>query len=143
MWLNCCTRAMLRRRLNGVHAHHCLQFWCGSRSSSSKAGMDAFMALEKRLRDQRRHLEESKRMLEDVNLPEAHSPHCSHEEDMPENVKLNTHVQHQHNRTQRRRRRRKAPREPSPEECCGSSCAQCVWTIYWNELSDYERSKHS
>mmetsp|Transcript_28607 Transcript_28607/g.98780 ORF Transcript_28607/g.98780 Transcript_28607/m.98780 type:complete len:273 (-) Transcript_28607:331-1149(-) len=31
------------------------------------------------------------------------------------------------------------PREPKPEECCGNSCPNCVWTQYWVQLQDYER----
>ena len=30
------------------------------------------------------------------------------------------------------------PREPAPEECCGKGCEECVWTVYWNDLREYE-----
>lgn len=30
------------------------------------------------------------------------------------------------------------PKEPDPEECCGRGCAECVWTIYWDDLKAYE-----
>ncbi len=30
------------------------------------------------------------------------------------------------------------PREPTENECCGNGCAQCVWTVYWEELQKWE-----
>jgi Oxidoreductase-like protein, N-terminal len=30
------------------------------------------------------------------------------------------------------------PIEPAPEECCGKGCEECVWTVYWNNLREYE-----
>lgn len=29
------------------------------------------------------------------------------------------------------------PAEPSPEDCCGKGCVECVWTLYWAELQRY------
>jgi hypothetical protein len=30
------------------------------------------------------------------------------------------------------------PPEPAPEECCGKGCEECVWTVYWNQLREYQ-----
>lgn len=30
------------------------------------------------------------------------------------------------------------PTEPATEECCGKGCDECVWTVYWNNLRDYQ-----
>ena len=30
------------------------------------------------------------------------------------------------------------PPEPGTEECCGKGCEECVWTVYWNNLRDYQ-----
>lgn len=39
------------------------------------------------------------------------------------------------------------PKEPEPHECCGRGCEFCVWTIYWQDLKDFQaavaRSKGS
>ena len=32
------------------------------------------------------------------------------------------------------------PREPQPEECCGSGCVPCVYDVYWDKLERYERA---
>ncbi len=32
------------------------------------------------------------------------------------------------------------PVEPRESECCGTGCADCVWTTYWKELVEYEES---
>jgi|GEM_PF-108566 len=32
------------------------------------------------------------------------------------------------------------PREPEPQECCGTGCIPCVMDIYEEELWEYERS---
>lgn len=31
------------------------------------------------------------------------------------------------------------PTEPEPYECCGRGCEYCVWTLYWEELKEYQR----
>lgn len=31
------------------------------------------------------------------------------------------------------------PQPPDPYECCGNSCDNCVWTVYWEALEDWER----
>lgn len=33
------------------------------------------------------------------------------------------------------------PKEPSPESCCGCNCANCVWTVYWQELEEYNATR--
>lgn len=33
------------------------------------------------------------------------------------------------------------PREPDASECCGNDCHNCVWTVYWEELSAYEAKR--
>lgn len=33
------------------------------------------------------------------------------------------------------------PKEPHPDECCGKGCAECVWTVYWEEMTNYRRQK--
>eukprot|EP01138_Halocafeteria_seosinensis_P004493 gb/GECG01004596.1/.p1 GENE.gb/GECG01004596.1/~~gb/GECG01004596.1/.p1 ORF type:complete len:241 (+),score=41.13 gb/GECG01004596.1/:1-723(+) len=33
------------------------------------------------------------------------------------------------------------PREPSPEECCGMGCNNCVWIVYWDQKERYEQLK--
>ena len=30
------------------------------------------------------------------------------------------------------------PKEPNPDDCCGSGCARCVWDIYADALERYE-----
>jgi hypothetical protein len=32
------------------------------------------------------------------------------------------------------------PREPQPEECCGSGCVPCVYDVYWAALERYEQA---
>ena len=32
----------------------------------------------------------------------------------------------------------KEPKEPKSWECCGDSCPNCVWTIYFQERMRYE-----
>ena len=32
------------------------------------------------------------------------------------------------------------PREPQPEECCGSGCVPCVYDVYWDRLERYEQA---
>lgn len=36
-------------------------------------------------------------------------------------------------------RRLKRPDEPSPGECCGKGCTDCVWTMYWEEKQAYAK----
>ncbi|KMS65415.1 hypothetical protein BVRB_036220 [Beta vulgaris subsp. vulgaris] len=31
------------------------------------------------------------------------------------------------------------PMPPDPESCCGNNCPNCVWTVYWDELQEYQR----
>lgn len=31
----------------------------------------------------------------------------------------------------------KKPRIPKNEECCGDSCPNCVWDLYFKELKEY------
>ena len=33
------------------------------------------------------------------------------------------------------------PAEPEPYECCGNGCDNCVWTVYFEKLAEYERLK--
>lgn len=33
------------------------------------------------------------------------------------------------------------PREPQPDECCGKGCVECVWTVYWDEMTNYRKRK--
>lgn len=35
------------------------------------------------------------------------------------------------------------PTEPLPDECCGRGCAECVWTLYWDDLRSYNEAKAS
>jgi hypothetical protein len=30
------------------------------------------------------------------------------------------------------------PKEPNPDDCCGSGCARCVWDVYSEALERYE-----
>jgi hypothetical protein len=32
------------------------------------------------------------------------------------------------------------PKEPGPEDCCQSGCAECVWEVYYRERREYERA---
>ena len=32
---------------------------------------------------------------------------------------------------------------PEPWECCGDSCPNCVWTIYFEEISKSSSASHS
>lgn len=32
------------------------------------------------------------------------------------------------------------PREPEPEECCGSGCSPCVWDIYQCDLEKHQEA---
>ena len=34
-----------------------------------------------------------------------------------------------------------APREPRPEECCGSGCPRCVWDIYFEALEAFKNRR--
>ena len=33
------------------------------------------------------------------------------------------------------------PKMPQPWECCGDSCPNCVWTLYFKELEKYNKTK--
>jgi len=33
------------------------------------------------------------------------------------------------------------PKEPHPDDCCGKGCVECVWTVYWEEMTNYRRRK--
>eukprot|EP01084_Bolivina_argentea_P230153 388258_1 len=35
------------------------------------------------------------------------------------------------------------PQEPSPEECCGKDCPNCVWIDYADKMVKYEEYLHS
>lgn len=32
------------------------------------------------------------------------------------------------------------PTEPEPFECCGNGCDYCVWTVYFEQLAEYEEA---
>nr|CCC52502.1 putative oxidoreductase-protein [Trypanosoma vivax Y486] len=32
------------------------------------------------------------------------------------------------------------PREPGPDECCGSGCTRCVWDVYFDQVMKYNES---
>ena len=36
----------------------------------------------------------------------------------------------------------KKPTEPKSWECCGDSCPNCVWTIYFYELDKYTKKNN-
>lgn len=40
-------------------------------------------------------------------------------------------------------RRPHPPREPEPEECCGSGCTRCVWDAYYDKLAEYNQEMAS
>jgi len=33
------------------------------------------------------------------------------------------------------------PQEPSPDECCGRGCEECVWMTYWKDLKCFEAAQ--
>lgn len=37
---------------------------------------------------------------------------------------------------------RTKPEAPEPYECCGNSCENCVWTVYWEELEQWNFQEH-
>lgn len=34
----------------------------------------------------------------------------------------------------------KKPEEPDPNSCCGGQCVNCVWTVYFEQLQEYEEA---
>ena len=33
------------------------------------------------------------------------------------------------------------PREPGPDECCGTGCSSCVWDTYYDKVGKYEERR--